>query len=321
MARSRKLKLRKSWRLQIWILTCQRKVSLLVVLKQGRHDHKGSLRRFVERIHGSRVLRAVAGRLAHLTVQDLKFALQVLRKTWQFKFRDVVTSLLFLKVHGVERLSIRLSICDKGRWLRQALLAFALDCGLWGHSGPVCLRHSEAERDTSLPATALFAQDDLQVRRLGDIHEVLRVAAPHGGANLATRRIYAPLVLELNLVSDGQLGELNLLRSENPKEERSLFFLLLSFKFSIRNNDVVHIFLLVLGVQPKSSGQLPLLSRETARCCFHYDVFTVSALDLPQTVTLRLHANHQEIDWDDGSLANIEIFLHQADDHLRALGN
>lgn len=122
--------------------------------------------------------------------------------------------------------------------------------------------------------------------RLSDVQEVLRVAAPE----LVLLRINVqpasfvfsiPLAGEALLYVLWQLSQLYWLRGKDPKEEGSLVLLLLSK--SVGHDDVVHLFLVVLGVQPRRFSYFSLGKPLEAFCSFKHDVVL---LHFPQAVLL-----------------------------------
>ena len=122
--------------------------------------------------------------------------------------------------------------------------------------------------------------------RLSDVQEVLRIAAPELillciNVQPAAFVFSVPLASEALLDVLWQLSQLDGFRGKDPKEEGSLVLLLLAK--SVRHDNVVHLFLVVFGVQPRSLSYFSLGKPLEAFCSFEHDVVL---LHFPQAVLL-----------------------------------
>jgi hypothetical protein len=251
----------------------------------------------------------------------LQFAFKIVLQLRQFKFRDVVRALLLLEIHLVQGLRVGLSVDHHAGGHSHSLLALADDSRLWGDGGRVRLGHRESNWVLHTTGTLLL-EDDLDVSRLGDVEEVLGVSAPNVVTELTTGRVAGPFVLESCLHCHWQLDKLDGVGREASEEERSLLLALIelgvALDFGVWHNNVMNIFLIVLRGEPQCTGEFSHFSLGATWRSLENDIV---ALNFPKTVALGLNSNDQEVDWDNGALADVEIFLHQTDNALGAFCN
>lgn len=154
-----------------------------------------------------------------------------------------------------------------------------------------------------------------------DVEEVLWVAAPELvfltilSDSFTTSSLGSPLALELLLNRCWKLDYIDLLRSKDAQEEGSLL-LFLVFDLCVRHNDVVHILLVMLRIQPDGPGNFPLLEPLATLSCLKDNVILV---DFHESVSLGFYPHHHEVDRNVRSLRDVLILLHERDNHLSAL--
>lgn len=104
-----------------------------------------------------------------------------------------------------------------------------------------------------------------------------------------------------------------MLGSEHSEEEWSLFGSLDRLIFNVWYDDVVYILLVVGGLQPNSACDFTLFeSLETLGSLKH----NVLAVNLPQSVSLRLYTDENEVDRNVRLLGDVDVLLHKTNDHL-----
>ena len=148
----------------------------------------------------------------------------------------------------------------------------------------------------------------------GDVEEILRVLAPELVLfallidSLATAAAWSPLTLELLLDGVWQLHKVNWLRGEDSQEEWALLVLFVLGDLSVGDDHVVHWLLVMLWGEHTVLGDLSLSESLKALRCLQDDVVLV---DLPQTVSLRLDADNQEVDRNVWLLGHLLVLLHK----------
>lgn len=103
-----------------------------------------------------------------------------------------------------------------------------------------------------------------------------------------------------------------MLRGEDTQEERSLFIFAV-VDLGIRDDDVVHILLVVHRSQVSGLRDFPLLKTLATFCCLQNNVILVY---FPQSVSLGFNSDYHEVHWNIWSFRDLFILLHEADDHL-----
>ena len=138
-------------------------------------------------------------------------------------------------------------------------------------------------------SSALFSKNYFKVGRLGNVEEVLGVAAPElvflsAFVNYATtsRCTLVPPASVYNFVCARQLNQVNLFGGENTQEKRSRVIILDMISFNVWHNNVVARLFVVRRLQPNSGRNFTLAEPLKSLGGLQYDILLV---DFPKTVS------------------------------------
>jgi len=187
------------------------------------------------------------------------------------------------------------------------------------------LRDRNSNRISLDSSTALFAKNNLKVRRFGNVEEVLGVAAPEliflsAFVNHTTTSgcTLVPSACVDNFVRSRQLHQVDLFGGKNAQKERSRVIILDMISFNVWHNNVVAGLLVMRGLQPDRGRNFALAKPLEALGSLQHDILLVN---FPKTVSFGANSHNEEVDWNVRFLRNIFIFLHERNDDLRFLGH